>query len=176
MIINLLDISEEGHEFSFRKGEEADIDMAVGEFIEDLKDFSFKVHIFKTGDIFTTQGQFTVQKDDLCSSCGQDINVDIKKKFTEFLMNTSKEDQKGHAPHSGLNLDNQQEVTFVTGNELDMGEFIREQLAVALPPYPRCVDQAACSERQKSNDKYMVEDRPQGHPAFSVLSQLKKKQ
>ena len=107
------------------------------------------LNILKTGDIFTATGRFTLEKDDVCSKCGQDLQLPIDHKFTEFLMNENNADQKGHAPHSGLNLENDQEVTFVQGYELDLGEFIREQLAVAIPAYPVCADTQACETRPK---------------------------
>lgn len=174
MKINLLDIGEEGHEFKYAMGEEKDVDAVVKEAIDDLNDCAFQVNIQKTGDIFTATGRFTIEKDDVCSRCGQDIQQAIDHKFTEFLMNETDTDQKGHAPHSGLNLDNDQEVTFVQGFELDLGEFIREQVAVAIPSYPVCADKVACEERRKEYKKYFVEDeKPAGHPAFSVLGQLK---
>jgi len=177
MKINLLDIGEEGHEFKYAFGEEKDIDVLLTEAIEGLNDCAFQVNILKTGDIFTATGRFTIEKDDVCSKCGQDLLLPIDHKFTEFLMNETGADQKGHAPHSGLNLENDQEVTFVQGYELDLGEFIREQVAVAIPSYPVCADKAACQERQKEYQKYFVEDeKPKGHPAFAVLGELKKKQ
>jgi uncharacterized protein len=177
MKINLLDIGEEGHEFKYVMGEEPDIDAVVKEAIEDINDCAFNVNILKTGDIFTATGRFTLEKDDVCSKCGQDIQLPIDHKFTEFLMNeTSAEaDQKGHAPHSGLNLENDQEVTFVQGHVLDLGEFIREQIAVAIPTYPVCADSKACEARQKENQKYYAEEKTAGHPAFAVLGELQKK-
>jgi uncharacterized protein len=175
MKINLLDIGEEGHEFKYVRGEEPDIDKIVQETIDGLNDCAFNVNIMKTGDIFTATGRFTLEKDDVCSKCGQDIQIPIDHKFTEFLMNESRDDadQKGHAPHSGLNLENDQEVTFVQGHVLDLGEFIREQVAVAIPSYPVCADKAACEARQKDYKKYFVEEKTAGHPAFAVLGQLK---
>lgn len=176
MIINLLDIGEEGHEFSYTMGDEAPVDKLIAETLDNVNDYAFKVNIMKTGDIYTANGRFTLEKDDVCSKCGHDIHTPINQKFTEFLMNESHPDQKGHAPHSGLNIENQQEVTFVTGHQLDLGDFMREQFAVAIPSYPACADKVACGERQKEYEKYFVkEEKVQGHPAFAVLSDLKKK-
>ncbi len=176
MRINLLDIGEEGHEFTGRLGEDAEVDRLVRESIEDLKTYDYRVHISKAGDIFTAAGRIGLEKGDQCSSCGHDINTKVDRKFTEYLMNETGEaaQQKGHAPHSGLNLNNDQEVTFVQGFELNLGDFVREQLAIAAPLYPRCADQAACLARQKEIQKYMAEEKAPGHPAFSVLSKLKK--
>ncbi len=175
MRINLLDISEDGHEFTVKRKEEKDVDEKVAAAVENLKDFSFRIFIQKTGDIYTTTGDYSVsQKDIECSLCAEDMELPIKNKFTEFLMNETKADQKGHAPHSGLNIDSDKDVTFVTGHELDLGEFIAEMLALAVPLYPRCLDTAACEKRQAENQKYYQESAMKGHPAFSVLSKLKK--
>ena len=175
MLINLLDIGEEGHEFNYSMGDEPPVDKLIHEALENLTDYTFKVNILKTGDIFTATGRFTVEKDDVCSKCGYDIHTPINQQFTEFLMNEPDTDLKGHSPHTGLNLENPQEVTFVQGFVLDLGEFIREQLAVAIPAYPVCADQDACGERQKENLRYYAEEKAKGHPAFAVLSDLKKK-
>jgi len=174
--VNLLDIGEEGHEFTLKMGEEEIVDNMVHGAIDGIKDFDFQVRIFKTGDIFTTDGKFTFQKEDQCSWCGNDIVTPVKSKFIEYLMNETRaeHDQKGHAPHSGLNLENEQEVTFVQGYELDLGEFIREQFAIATPNYPKCTDEKACQDRQKENQKHIDTVGMKGHPAFSVLEKLKK--
>ncbi len=174
MKINLLDIGEEGHEFKYIMGEEPDIDVVMQETFEGLNDCAFQVQIQKTGDIFTANGRFTLEKDDVCSKCGQDFVLPVDHKFTEFLMNEIDAEQKGHAPHSGLNIENTQEVTFVQGFELDLGEFIREQVAVAVPSYPACADKKACEVRQKEHQQYYAEEKTAGHPAFAVLSKLKK--
>lgn len=175
MKINLLDIGEEGHEFKLRWNEEKAVDLKVAEAVENLKNFQFRIFIQKTGDIYTTQGDYMIEYDQECSLCAEDLTLPLKGRFTEYLMNETKADQKGHAPHNGLNIESQHEVTFVQHHELDLGEFIAELFALAVTPYPKCADVKACEERQEENRKYYEAQSLKGHPAFSVLSKLKKK-
>lgn len=174
MRINLLDIGEEGHEFAFKMGEERDVDKSVLEILPQLKNYKFRIFIQKTGDIFTAVGEYTLENEDICSLCAYDISMPVKNKFTEYLMNESKADQKGHAPHNGLNIESEQEVTFVQGYEFDLADFVSELFSLNVPAYPKCLDQQACQERQKENKKYYVENQQKGHSAFSVLEKLKK--
>ncbi len=174
MKINLLDIGEDGHEFKFKWHDEKTIDQKVADIVEGLKGFQFRIFIQKTGDIYTAQGDYSLEQDHECSLCAEDILLPIKNKFTEYLMNQSKVHQKGHTPHSGLNIESQQEVTFVQDYELDLSEFIAETFALAITPYPKCSDVPACEQRQKDNTKYIQNANETGHPAFSVLSKLKK--
>lgn len=176
MHINLLDISEEGHTFEYKRGDEQLLDTVIDTIIGGVKDFEVKVNIIEAGDIYLAQGNFTFGRDEECSLCAEDIQVQVKTKFSEYLVKADSRDAKGHAPHNGLNLDSQEEVTFVEGYVLDMADFIREQFAIAIPPYPKCADQKACETRQKENLKHAEKQRMTGHPAFSVLDQLKKKQ
>lgn len=173
--INLLDIGEEGYEFTYKKGDEAELDKAASEAVEGLKDFEFTVNIMKTGDIYTAQGSFRLEKNDQCSLCAADIEAPVKTRFVEYLMNEARGmEQKGHAPHSGLNLENDQEVTFVHHHELHVTEFMRELFAVSVIPYPKCADVKACEKRQQENAAHLDKIRLEGHPAFSVLEKLKK--
>ena len=174
MRINLLDIGEEGHEFSVKSKDEKEIDEKVAQVVDGLKEFNFKVFIQKAGDIYTAQGTYLVSQDQECSLCAEDISLPLKNKFTEYIVNETKADQKGHAPHSGLNVDSKQEVTFVQHHELDMGEFISDMFALAVSPYPKCVDQAACEKRQEANKNYYAQEKHKANPAFSVLEKLKK--
>lgn len=174
MKINLLDIGEDGHTFEYGRGDEATLDTVVNEVVTGLKSFHIKIHILPAGDIYTAQGEFTLQRADECSLCAEDIVTPIKSKFLEYLMKASEREAKGHAPHNGLNLENTQEVTFINGTEFDLADFIREQFAVSIPPYPKCLDKQACEERQKENKKYLEGKEMKGHPAFSVLNKLKK--
>jgi uncharacterized metal-binding protein YceD (DUF177 family) len=175
MKINLLDISEDGHEFKLKFHDEKQVDEKVLAAVEGLKDFNFKIFIQKTGDIYTAQGEYSIEQDRECSLCAEEILLPIQKKFTEYLMNEGKAEQKGHTPHNGLNIHSEQDVTFVKDHEFDIGEFAAEIFALVTTPYPKCLDTAACEERQKENEKYYKEKHEIGHPAFSVLSKLKKK-
>ncbi len=174
MRINLLDIGEEGHEFTVKSKDEKAIDEKVAQAVAGLKEFEFKVFIQKAGDIFTAQGTYMISQEQECSLCAEDISLPIKNKFTEFIVNETKADQKGHAPHTGLNVDSKQEVTFVQHHELEMADFIGDMFALAVSPYPKCLDKAACEVRQENNKKYYVKDEPKTHPAFAVLEKLKK--
>ena len=61
MKINLLDISEEGHEFSVKSKDEKAIDEKVAQIVDGLKEFELKVFIQKAGDIYTAQGTYSYE-------------------------------------------------------------------------------------------------------------------
>lgn len=171
-IINLLDISESGKEFTFKKGEDKELDTQLSSVIDDLKNYSVKLTLTSAGDIYTAIGQFVIQKGDQCSLCAEDLVVDETTAFTEYLV-LQESDVEGHAPHSGLNYETTQETYFIESLEFDVFSFLREIMAAAISLYPKCKDTDACNERQKVIKEKMEANALKGHPAFSVLKKLK---
>lgn len=176
LTVNLKDIGDAGQEFSYSPGQEEDLDKLLKSLFGELPEFKAEFSIVAIGDVFIAKGFVQSQMIAQCSLCGEDMNSPIQRKFSEYLVKEEPRSAEGHAPHSGLDIDNEQEVTFFKSYEFNLGNFLREQFAVAMPDYPKCEDEKACENRQKENSKFLdVEPlKQQGHPAFSVLSQLKK--
>lgn len=174
MIIRLKDITEEGEDFEYKKGDEQTLDAGFKEALGYLPEFQVKCHIQELGNVYSAQGNIHTTAKDTCSLCGEDLEIPIQHKFNEYLIKAEDRQADGHAPHTGLDTDLNAEATFFESYDFDLGDFLREQLVVAIPTYPRCEDKKACEERQLEIKKILDESNSAGHPAFEVLKNLKK--
>lgn len=176
LIINLADINESGKEFDFSINGDKALDEQLNSVIDDLKSYQVHLKLMRAGHIFIASGNYTLQKGDLCSLCGEDIVDNAKNKFNEYLVVEEKsKQQEGHAPHSGLNYETDQETYFIESLEFDVFEFLREVIASSLPMYPKCEDTVKCEKTRSSLQNKMEETSKKGMSPFSVLESLKNK-
>lgn len=174
MIIRLLDITEDGEDFDYKKGDESDLDQQFTEVLGFLPDYSVECHIQALGNVYSAQGQIQTTAKDTCSLCGEDLELPLAFKFNEYLIKNDDREADGHAPHTGLDIDSASEATFFDSYDFDLGDFLREQLVIAIPNYPKCPANQGCEERQVEIQKKLDQVGLQGHPAFAVLKDLKK--
>lgn len=174
MFINLADINESGKDFDFKKGTDQALDAQISSVVEDLKDFNVQVKFTRAGDIYLATGKFNLQKDDLCSLCGEDMVQNVNMPFTEYLV-MQDSTQEGHAPHSGLNYETTQETYFIESQELDVFEFLREVMVGGVSLYPKCDNTVTC-EKTRTELLNKMSEKAKGFSPFAALEQLKKKQ
>lgn len=173
MHLNLFELSEFGKTFDFVKNQDQELDAELASVIENIFAYSVHVEFARAGDIFTARGKFSLEKGDQCSLCGEDVHTHFSDKIDEYLVieDTS---VSGHAPHTGLNLESKQETYFLSSPELDVFDFLREVITSDLPAYPKCEDKAQCAKNRDALNEKVRKQGMDGHPAFSVLSKLKK--
>lgn len=174
MIIRLLDITEEGEDFDYEKGDEPKLDQQFKDALGFLPDYKVHCKIQELGNLYSANGRIQTTAKDVCSLCGEDLELPLDHKFTEYLVKKEDREVEGHAPHTGLDIESQAEATFFDSYDFDLGDFLREQLVVAIPNYPRCLETKSCDERQKEIKAKLENAGSPGHPAFAVLKNLKK--
>jgi uncharacterized protein len=149
MIINLLDIPQEGQSFTINRN--------LGDFNESLRDLigaadylcEFRITPMQSGT-FDLQGYIQTNSHDDCSRCGDDFPMAIHQKFKEILMPELETPRNGFyakANHfSDLKKDDLA-VVEVRGHLFNMGDFVHEVVGLALPlnPAPPCDASGKCS-------------------------------
>lgn len=176
LIINLADINETGKEFAFKKGGDKALDAQLDAVINDLKDYDVQLKLANAGHIYIANGRFHVQRGELCSLCGDDIIDNAKRLFNEYLVVEEKSKQlEGHAPHSGLNYETDEETYFIESLDLDVFEFLREVIASSLPLYPKCEDTEKCAKTQAQILAKVEDTTKKAMSPFAVLETLKNK-
>ncbi len=71
-----------------------------------------------------------------CSRCAEDFQSPLNKKFTTVY---SKSEEGIKTLSDGLDdLQGSFDIEFITGNELDVGEVVHEQIAIDIPFQPLC--------------------------------------
>lgn len=176
LFIHLADINDQGKEFDFHKGGDRALDEQLESVTPDLQDYKVHLKLTNAGHIYIASGNFTLKKGEICSLCGEDINETTTRKFNEYLVLEDKnKQQEGHAPHSGLNYETDEETYFIESLDLDVFEFLREVIVSLLPTYPKCEDTVKCEKTRAQIQAKLEEKTKKGMSPFSVLEQLKKK-
>lgn len=173
MIVDLKGLPESGEEYSFnRESEEfrGVLDDLVGQ-----NDFSVEVRIEPLGNSYQLIGKFQSKYVDNCSRCGVPIDVPIKNKIHEILMIEDVRPRTTQSTHGQQSVDFSEKgpsVTYIHSSQFDLAEFIHEMFAISMEPYPKCDDDKDCNPTL-TYEEGSVGDK--GHPAFSVLKNLKTK-
>ena len=132
-----------------------------------------KAVIYRAGDKFLLEGEFSGGFQLRCDRCLEPYHQDLKSTFNLFLtlaepVNEFKEVEL---------LDQDLAVEFIKGQEIDLGNIVKEQVFLSMPMKTICSEDCSglCSKcggnikRRECRCK-----REAGHPAFSILEKLKK--
>lgn len=183
MRINLLDLPEEGKQFhwSTKTGE---INLVLSDLIKNSAyEAEFFIRPINNRD-FDLTGIIRTQLPEQCSRCGLDFTFGVNQKFHEILIPEQKLDRGGKYARVNHISDIQTEELSVSEYQpqghFDMGEFLHEQVALALSfnPAPPEDDKGNCSICEipvRGKDFSYKEDMPEEPKAnpFNVLKNLK---
>lgn len=174
MQISLLDIDEEGASFNFDQSEK-ELAQVLNPI---LGDYSFNVDflIKPLGNAFQVTGSFKSEIDELCSLCGWEVHLPVAFKINEILMEKDKfgrtDSTKASASH--MNELSQPNVSYYDNHALEVGDFLHELVALAVPAYPKCQDRKKCdSQRTEAEAKLKAEVAELKVSPFDVLKKLK---
>lgn len=182
MKIRLHEIPEEGKSFVWTR-ETGELNHGLSDLIENQAyRCEFFVKPLNHRD-FTLNGAITTDVPESCSRCGDDFRLDIKAKFNEILIPAQELDRTGRytkVNHVSEGEESGPGVSEYPGDGLfDMGEYVHEQVAIALPfnPAPAEDKKGDCSlcgikvrGRSFSYNEEMPEEKPN---PFAVLKGLK---
>jgi uncharacterized protein len=145
MKINLQEIPEEGKNFDWND--------KSGELVRSLQDLigetphqaQFFIRPINSKD-FEMTGFIQTLKPELCSRCGLDFKFDIKQQFHEILIPQQPEDRTGKYARVNHVSEATQEgpgaTEYGTNHSFNMGEYLHEQVAIALPFNPAPAEKA----------------------------------
>lgn len=176
MRINLSEIPSEGRTFDFSNKD--------GKITHDIKDlvqdhpYEFSIRISPIGGAYEVRGQGKSSVDEVCSMCGEDLVLPIERKVYEYLIVEDERPRGSKNTHGNQSLDlngKGPETTYLPNSQFNLGEFVHEQIALAWPEYPECNTPECKKRHDEALAPYAVTDEEvvKGHPAFSVLQNLK---
>lgn len=130
------------------------------------------IRINTAGDKFILQGSVKGGLQVRCDRCLEAYHLDIEKKFHVFLALPPPEDEGSEVEL----LEDDMDVEFIRGEEIDPDEIIREQIYLSLPMKLLCREdcKGLCPQCGSDLNKGSCRCRREGgHPGFSKLKELK---
>lgn len=103
----------------------------------------------------------------ICDRCGADTEQSVE---AELALAYLPDDHGAFEAELELGADDL-DLGWYRGGELDLGDVLREALALALPSRTICSDTAGCDARTEALLESDAEE--PGHPAFAALGELK---
>lgn len=104
-----------------------------------------------------------------CGRCGEPFRFELATEASLDYVPVPGSPEEGEVELEETELD----VGWYTGGELDMGDVLREVIALAVPPRYTCADRSACDRRTEALLAQAREGEAPGHPGFAVLKNLK---
>ena len=107
-----------------------------------------------------------------CDRCLEPYEIELSHKFKVFLASPPEENEKDEVEL----LDEDMEIGFITGEQLNLDEVVKEQIYLSLPIKIICREDCPglcpdCGTNLNKGD--CTCDKTKGHPAFSKLKNLK---
>lgn len=183
MKIRLIDIPEDGKAFVWSR-ETAELNAVLADLIEDRPyRAEFFIKPINHRD-FELTGTIKTGLPEQCSRCGLDFDFKVDESYQEILIpyqpgdRTAKYAKVNHVSEAEQSGPGVQE--YATDDTFDMGEYLHEQVAIALPfnPAPPENENGDCSlclvkvrGRTFNYDEQMPVEKPQN--PFAVLKGLK---
>jgi uncharacterized protein len=127
-----------------------------------------RVKVSKASDKFLVQGKMSGGIRIRCDRCLEPFHKRVESQFHVYLMVP----REGSDQEEVELLDEDLEVDFVKGNEVDLGDVVREQVYLSLPMKSICKESCrglcpVCGVNL--NESTCVCRKAEGHPAFSNL-------
>lgn len=159
MKIRLNEVPEEGQNYDYdRKTAE------LNEILADLiQNHDYKVDLFVkplNAKDFTVSGLVQASRNEQCSRCAEEFKLPIKKRINEILIPSQEQDRTGKYSKSSVQMGETEEdvgVTEYSKQQLDVGEFVHEAIAIEISFVNYCDD---C--RKPENDKAFIYDEKMG--------------
>ena len=173
MIIDLKTISTGIRSFNFTLGKDWWHTEEQHDSIPGLKSpVKVNVHIYRAGDRYVLDGDLSGMLEVTCDRCLEPYNIELSHKFKVFLAMASQETENDEVELIEEDLD----VGFITGDELNLDEVVEEQIYLSLPLKKICSEGCLglcpeCGTNLNRGDCGCGKER--GHPAFQKLKKLK---
>ncbi len=188
MRINLTEIPDEGQSWEFSDQLKEKKDEKLPESVKRLfgkKPYSLRLRLLPMHSGFQVSGNAEFTHKQLCSQCGEDIDLGHQFRINELLLPKSEfsraDDRTTTGNHSMDYLADGPEVSYFDQKMFDLGEYIHEIVQAQFGPYPSCEDNACPNKDlvlKKINEYSQAfdEQKAPGHPAFGALKDLLKRQ
>jgi uncharacterized metal-binding protein YceD (DUF177 family) len=139
--------------------------------------FEITAHLLPAGDGFDLRGRVKTFIPVTCSFCAHDYKLAINQKFHEIFLIAAR---KKHSLVEGASgpLDPEIDVTELTEDEINFGEYMREIIALAEPFQPPCEDgdREKCARFEEIKKTFLrdcEEEENMPSSPFAILKNLK---
>lgn len=158
MKIKLNEISENGLDYWYNR-QTAELNPILADLIDD-KPYDVRLHIkpMNSKD-YALSGQVTTSANELCSRCGENFDLPINKKLNEILIPERRSDRNDKYARTPLSMQGESDEVSVTEyhhEQLDLGEYLHEAIAIEIPFAPHC------DKCQKKADELFIYDEKMG--------------
>ncbi len=131
-----------------------------------------KIEIYRVKQKYVLNGVFKGALRVVCDRCLDSYNQEVESEFNSFLIPAPEDVEKVELEL----MEDDMEVVFIKGDEIDLHDIIREQLYLSLPIKCLCRSNclglcAKCGCNLNENTCKCIKE--QGHPGFAVLNKLK---
>ena len=173
MRINLLEIPKEGQVFDLSR-QSGELNASLKDLIGD-KNYKVQFEISPKPHGFELKGEIETEMPELCSFCGQEIELATQVRFKELLLPEIEQERTSHysKPNHFSDLhSNEISVWNYKGHHFEAGEYLHQAIALEQAIQPTCPpeDSEACQKRSKElKDKADAEKMS----AFADLKKLK---
>ena len=173
MIIDLRTLSTGSQSFQFAL--ETEWWASVGE--KDLilgidRPIQVRIEIYPAGDKYVLDGTLSGGIQVLCDRCLESYHRELKTSFRVFLALPLPQTEEDDIELAEEDM----EVDFIRGNEIDLDEIIHEQVYLTIPMKSLCKEDCLglCPKCGSNLNAGKCQcDKEQGHPAFLKLQNLK---
>ncbi|MFC1532065.1 DUF177 domain-containing protein [Thermodesulfobacteriota bacterium] len=131
-----------------------------------------KIEIYRAGDKYALEGDLAGRLQIICDRCLDVYRLDLRFDFRQILALPPPEMEKAEIEL----LEEDMEIGFIRGEEIDLDDIIREQLYLSLPVKSLCQEEclglcSICGSNLNDGDCQCKKE--QGHPSLSKLKSLK---
>ncbi|MBX7232135.1 MAG: DUF177 domain-containing protein [Bdellovibrionales bacterium] len=178
VVINLKDLPTSGRTFKYNQ--------ASGELTSILKEligshvYDISISVKPAGNVYLVEGIIETKMDEICSLCALEFVQPLKQSFNEILVVKTKRDFEGQQSRvnhtSELNMEGP-ECTELESDDFNIGEYIRELIAISKPIKPVASSECgfSCENYQKAiaNGWLTPENTFKRENPFGILEKLK---
>ena len=137
--------------------------------------FEVKIKIYRAGERYVLEGALAGRLQILCDRCLEHYKRELKSKFRVFLALPLSDTEKSEIELTDEDL----EIGFISGEEIDLDDIIRERIYLSLPIRSICDKSCLglcpiCGINLNGNNCRCHKE--QGHPGFKKLQNLKMKE
>ena len=174
MIVDLKSIPREGaRKFKFTLNKEWwQPDMENDQVLGLNTPLKVTINIYRAGDRYVLEGTLDGSMDVMCDRCLEPYHRELRPEFRLFLSLPPSDKEKAEIEL----LEEDMEVGFINGEEIDLGDVIREQLFLSLPIKSLCREECLglCPKCGNNlNDGDCGCEKENLHPALSKLKRFK---
>ena len=180
MKIRLNEIPTDGRSFKFDRTT-GELNQTMNELVQ-AHPYEIAFTIRPIGNAFELRGELSTVMSEICSTCGYDIEIPIKRRLSEILMEEVETDRTGKTAGgtNSVNFDpNTPNVFNYSDDHFDANAYAFEAVGASEPKYPTCgsddcenLEEARAIQARLKAEFEAVDIENEVHPGLAALKGL----